>query len=58
MPGRHPFASKAQWRWAFATKQPWAREHAHETASYQALPRRKGRGSLFRRAAARLKGGR
>lgn len=46
MPGSHAFASKKQWRWAFATRQPWARKHAHETPGgkkvrYQRLPTRK-----------------
>ena len=40
------FSSKAQWRWAFATKQPWARKKAHETKGgkkvrYRRLPKRK-----------------
>ncbi|UJQ86169.1 hypothetical protein GIKK_4 [Gordonia phage GiKK] len=36
------FASKAQWRWAFATKKSWARKHAHQTkGGYRRLPRRK-----------------
>lgn len=40
------FHSKAQWRWAFATKQPWARRHAHNTPGgkkvrYQKLPKKK-----------------
>ncbi|AEG14708.1 hypothetical protein Desku_1121 [Desulfofundulus kuznetsovii DSM 6115] len=36
-----PFKSKRQWRWAFATKQPWAREWAEKTKSFKALPERK-----------------
>ena len=45
--GSHRFYSKAQWRWAFATHQRWARRHAHKTpggpkARYRRLPRRKG----------------
>jgi hypothetical protein len=53
--GQHgPFASKAQWRYAFATHQPWAHTKAVETtgtpahgtpqgkAAYAKLPRRKG----------------
>jgi len=41
------FKSKAQWRFAFATHKPWAREAAHKTAGgpkvrYKRLPRRKG----------------
>lgn len=40
------FASKKQWRWAFATHQPWARRKAHETPGgkvvrYRRLPARK-----------------
>lgn len=41
MAGSHAFKSKAQWRWAYATRQPWAREHAEATPSYEALPKRK-----------------
>ena len=45
--GSHRFYSKAQWRWAFATKKPWARRHAHRTpggpkARFRRLPARKG----------------
>lgn len=45
--GSKRFASKAQWRWAFATHQPWARRHARKTPGgpkvrYRRLPRRKG----------------
>lgn len=40
------FASKKQWRWAFATGKSWARRKAHETsggprARYHRLPLRK-----------------
>lgn len=28
---QHGFGSRAQWRWAFASKQPWARSAAHST---------------------------
>lgn len=44
MPGSHQFASKAQWRWAFATHQPWARRHAEATEvgrGFKTLPARK-----------------
>lgn len=46
MPGKHAFASRAQWRWAFATKKPWAHRWAetNETSvasGYHAIPRRK-----------------
>jgi len=46
MPGKHMFASRAQWRWAFATHQPWARRwaEANETSlarGYHRLSRRK-----------------
>lgn len=39
----HGFKSKKQWRWAFASKQPWAREKAHKTKGgkvvrYRRLP--------------------
>ena len=33
-----PFKSKAQVRFAFATKKPWAQQWADETASIKALP--------------------
>ena len=41
------FASKKQWRWAFATKKSWARRKARETPGgpkvrYRRLPIRKG----------------
>lgn len=41
-----PFASQAQWRWAFGTGQPFARRWAHETpggrtARYRGLPTKK-----------------
>ena len=40
-----PFQSRAQWAWAFATGQPWARRWAHETPGgerrrFRNLPRR------------------
>ena len=43
----HGYRSKAQWRWAFATKKPWAREKAHRTKGgpkirFRRLPERKG----------------
>lgn len=42
----HGFKSKKQWRWAFASKQPWAREKAHKTKGgkvvrYRRLPESK-----------------
>jgi hypothetical protein len=48
------FRSKAQWRWAFATKKSFARRWAHETPGgpkvrYRRLPRRVGRGGRRRR---------
>lgn len=44
--GKPPFRSKAQWRWAFATKKRWARRWAHKTPGgpkvrYRRLPRKK-----------------
>lgn len=41
--GSKRFYSKKQWRWAFATKKPWARRHAHKTPGpkkvrYRRLP--------------------
>ena len=41
------FASRVQWRWAFWSKQPWARPKAQETPGekiirYQNLPERSG----------------
>ncbi|UOW93336.1 hypothetical protein SEA_LABELLE_10 [Mycobacterium phage Labelle] len=43
------FKSRKQWRWAFATKQPWAREKAHKTKGgkkirYRRLPESKHSG--------------
>lgn len=45
--GYKGFKSKAQWRWAWATKKPWARKKSHETKGgpkvrYRRLPERKG----------------
>ena len=47
--GYRGFKSKKQWRWAFASKQPWARKKAHETAGgkvvrYRRLPASKHSG--------------
>lgn len=47
MPGHHrprAFKSKAQWRFFFANPRlrRYARDKAHATPSYKALPRRKG----------------
>lgn len=39
-----PFKSKAQQRWAFGTKQPFAKKWAHETKSFKRLPAKKGKG--------------
>ena len=44
------FASRVQWRWAFWSKQPWARPKARETPGekiirYQNLPERSGNGT-------------
>ncbi len=49
--GSKRFTSKAMWRWAFATHQPWAHREAHRTmaarggvkAAYRSLPVRKSR---------------
>lgn len=51
--GYKGFRSKAQWRWAFATKQSWARKKAHETPGgpkvrYRRLPKKKHRGKTAR----------
>jgi hypothetical protein len=35
------FRSRAQWRWAFAQRMPFARRWA-KSSSYQSLPARKG----------------
>lgn len=48
------FRSKKQWRWAFATKQKFARRWAHETPGgkkvrYRRLPLRVGRPGRNRR---------
>lgn len=45
----HGFKSKKQWRWAFASKQPWAHEKAHRTKGgpkvrYRRLPASKHSG--------------
>lgn len=52
MPGSHhrspgPMHSKAQWRFLWATKKPFAEKWSHETAGgpkirYRRLPERKG----------------
>lgn len=48
MPGKrgsHLFTSRAQWRWAFASHQTWARRHADANKAarpYRTLPTRKG----------------
>lgn len=34
-----PFASQAQWRWAMATKQPWAKGAAAVSPSFKSLPK-------------------
>jgi hypothetical protein len=44
--GTPPFRSKAQWRWAFATKKTWAHKWAHKTPGgpkirFRRLPDRK-----------------
>lgn len=44
-PGKHGFRSKKQWRWAFATHQPFAHKWAHKTPGgpkvrYRRLPTR------------------
>jgi hypothetical protein len=45
----HGFKSKKQWRWAWASGQPWARKKSHETAGgpkirYRRLPESKHSG--------------
>lgn len=50
----HGFKSKKQWRWAFASHQPWAREKAHKTKGgpvvrYRRLPASKHSGRPGRR---------
>lgn len=50
----HGFKSKKQWRWAFASKQPWAHEKAHRTKGgkkvrYRRLPESKHSGKKGRR---------
>ncbi|WIC88869.1 hypothetical protein SEA_ONIONKNIGHT_7 [Streptomyces phage OnionKnight] len=45
------FRSRAQWRWAFANRMPWARKWAHRNERakpYRSLPRR-ARGGRRRR---------
>ena len=44
MPGAHTFASKAQMRWAFATRKTWAHRWGEATEAkggYHSLPPRK-----------------
>lgn len=43
------FRSRAQWRFAFARKMPWARRWAKNSGSYRSLPARKGRAGGRRR---------
>lgn len=48
------FKSKKQWKWAFATHQPWAHEKAHKTKGgpkvrYRRLPASKHSGKKGRR---------
>lgn len=54
------YKSKKQWRWAFATNQPWAREKAHKTKGgkvvrYRRLPESKHSGKKGRRGRKRKK---
>lgn len=47
--GKKGFKSKKQWKWAFATHQPWAHKKAHETSGgptvrYRRLPASKHSG--------------
>ncbi|AHZ95335.1 hypothetical protein SEA_AELIN_75 [Mycobacterium phage Aelin] len=56
--GYRGFKSKRQWRWAHATKQPWARKKAHETKGgkvvrYRRLPESKHSGHKGRRGPSR-----
>ncbi|QNO13097.1 hypothetical protein SEA_VIOLETZ_75 [Mycobacterium phage VioletZ] len=53
--GYRGFKSKKQWRWAWATHQPWARKKSHETAGgpkvrYRRLPASKHSGHKGSRA--------
>lgn len=46
----HGFKSKKQWRWAWASKQPWADQKSHRTAGgpkvrYRRLPESKHSGN-------------
>jgi hypothetical protein len=46
MPGRHTFASRAQMRWAYATRQPFAKRWGEATelaGKSKTLPARTGR---------------
>lgn len=52
--GYRGFKSKKQWRWAWATHQPWARKKSHETSGgpkvrYRKLPESKHSGRKGRR---------
>lgn len=37
-----PFKSKAQWRFAFANKKPWAKKWAHETTGTKKAGTKRG----------------
>ena len=41
-----PFKSKAQMKFAFATKQPWAAKWAEETGNMKKLPNKKKKKSI------------
>lgn len=47
--GKPPFRSRAQWRWAFATKQPFARRWAHKTPGGKIVRFRRLPGHVRRR---------
>lgn len=53
--GYRGFKSKKQWKWAWASKQPWARKKSHQTAGgpkvrYRRLPASKHSGHKGARA--------
>ena len=57
-----PFHSKAQWRWAFATKAPFAEKWAHQVEAergkvtgFRSLPRNKSGGGASKTRAGRIR---
>jgi hypothetical protein len=54
------FVSQAQWRWAFATNQPWARKWAHRnqrSRPFRSLPKNRPGNATSARVRSILTGG-